>query len=431
MSVTPTSPTLNQIKTQFNQTVAMQNPEVDPYVTDTDWDVYGTALAALLSSSYQDIQTLSNAMFIQFASGLFLDYAAFSYGLPPRSGATLATATAVNSPPSTAGIYPQGTTFLSAFNGKNYVLTEAVTILNAPQITVFPLQAIVTGSGNAIPVSSTLTTTALPPITITVISSADGSDAESDSQLRSFLLQTIQNPVGGGREGQYIALAVETPNVGRRINNAIVIPYFFPNKADIGIFCISGNLNYDDVLLNQTTQTYSLTASASDVQAAYQFIQAQKVCDSIIYVSSVSTYVPQNKIVIAVVLANNLTLSSQITNLDGSDITVENMILQEFRRGFITYPYQGTIVGNTQMSFILKSRLEQTLDSGLSVNGGIYAQILITRTITIFSIATPTQTIPDIPVPYRTLDTNNNFISVYDIIGTPSGTDTPITIIAG
>lgn len=408
-----------QIKQSFNDYIEQQNPQVNPNIAGTDWDVYGSAIGGVGASVYQDIESLRQAIFVQFSSGVFLDYSAFSLGLPPRQGASFALVTAENgSPfPSSPYVFPAGTIFTSTFNSNPYVLINDVTASTSAAV-VFSLQSQQSGNGYQLPVGSTLTNTIHPTVTITVGSSTDGQAAESDGQLRKRILNARQNPTGAGRASDYVNWSIigggtsETNPVEQGPNNvqgALVIPSFFTNNV-IGVFTLSGTFNYDYVLLHYPSNTnpYTLTTPPAILSNVQAYINIQKPVQANPFIQSVSTYMISNAITINVVLPIGVTLSTNVTNFDGSTISVENIIFQEFRRGIISYQLGGTVLDAA--AYLMLSQLEQVVDVGLSINGGIYAQILVSREILVDGIT------QNITVPYNTLDGNDNLEAVYDIL---------------
>ncbi len=415
--------TLQQIQNSFNQFIAMQNPDINPSVRGTDWWAYGFALSGIASGIYQDQQNISNAIFTQFEQGLFLDYRAFSMGQPPRRGEVFATVIATLEPtPSGSIIFPVGTIFSTTFNNQNYVLIATATTSTSTTIEI-SLQCALSGSGLSLPTGTILTNLLFSLLNATVVSSTDGQASETDGQLRARLLFASQNPQGGGREGQYTTWALASDS---NVTGVIVVPPPLPGSLQIGVFDLAGGEDYDSLLLTGTP--YNRTATPATILNSNIYINAQRPLDADVFVSSVSLFQPSllvtdpdtYQITVEVSLVNSLTLSSLVTNIDGNPITVENMILQELRRGFITYPFQGTQIGDilTPTFYILISRLEQVLDSSLSVNGGIYQQILTDRNITIDD-GLPVLT--GIQVPHDVKDSNDNLICVYDLITYDSG----------
>jgi hypothetical protein len=396
--------TQQEYKELFNEALEQQNPTTNPALSGGDWDFYGTAVGAVAASASQDIQSLRLALFVQFAQGVFLDYALFSLGLPARSAETFAVAQASNSVlPGSPYFFPKDTPFTSSFNGSTYLLISDVT-MSTTEPTVFSLQSQESGPGFQLPEAAVLSNTVQPTVSIAVSMSTDGQSAETDGQVRQRILQAKQNPPGSGRAEDYILWASQASSF---ITNpyAVIIPDFFPGSSQVGVYVTSGGADYDSILVN--TLPYTRTATAATITAADIYIRRQKPVQSRVFVSSVSTYMITNAIVINVVLPDGFTLSSLVTNIDGNPITIEDMVFQEFRRGFITYPFTGTLIGSTP--YILLSRLQQTLDVGLSVNGGIYQQILVSREILVDGLA------QDIVVPYNQLDSNLNLECVYDI----------------
>lgn len=417
--------TLNQIKTNFNNAISAQNPNINPTVKGTDWDVYGTAASAIVSGVYQDMQNVSNGAFIQLASGLYLDYAAFSLGQTPRRGATYATVIAtIPATPSGVLIFPVNTIFTTTFNNQTYQLISTVTTsLSNPVTASFQCQ--LTGIGLSLPTGAVLTNSLYSTVSATVTSSTDGQGAETDGQLRSRLLYTCQNPQGGGRTGQYVSWTLESDS---NVTGAIVAFPMLPGGLEIGVFVMSGGEDYDNFLTSNTP--YNRTATPAIVLNSLIYINALRPVDASVSVASVALFEPGEltspqtyNIDVTVSLTPGLTLSSLVTNINGAQITIENLILQELRRGFITYPFQGTDVSGS--NYILISRLEQVLDVSLSVNGGIYQQILVDRTITILNGVTPLTI--GIPVPMKEVDSEGNLICVYDLITDNGAGSVPVS----
>lgn len=394
---------IDTIKAQYIAAVKQANPETNPELVGEDWDVKATAQGVIGAQLTADIQNTGNAAFPQFQSGTQLTYEAFSLGIPPQRGATPAICIITNT------IFPvspitlnAGTQFTSNYNGDVYLLISETTISNF-QATPLSLQSQNTGSGLQLPLGTTFSNSTTDAYNYVVTSSSDGENSESDNELRKRILTTMQTPRGAGREGDFIAWAFESdPST---ITGVFVIPKFFPNSITIGIFVLSGTANYNEIVLNAAE--YSRTATPDTITTANNYINVQRGINQQIFTSSVATYIPPETIEIQVLLPEGVTLNTVTTNFNGDSITVENFILQEFRRGLITYPIGGTLENN--VNYILLSRLEQTLDSSLSFYGGVYAQLLIDRKILVDGIS------QDIVVPYNELNMNNNLIALYDI----------------
>lgn len=407
---------------QFQALIAQQNPLIDPYVVGTDWYVFAYALGGLVAAMYQDIQTESNGLFVQFMSGFLLDCFAFSIGQPQRMGAgyALVAATTQTPYPGSAITLNAGTPFISGFNGNTYTLITQ-TVISASDPTILSVQSSVQGPGQQLPIDSFLTYNDVIDsyvVNIQVDSSTDGYYAETDSQLRSRLLGVMQNPVGAARAQQYVTWALQSTATTGAINDAVIIPNFIINDVStVGVFVLSGSTDYDTILVNG--YDFDRTTPGADIMLAFNYINFQKPIGVNVTVTSVSVFTFSNTLAISVILIPGLTLASPILNINGASTTVENLIIQEIRRGFITYPYGGTAIDDSGDFYILISRLEQTLDSSLSVNGGLYAQIIVDRTIVYNSNPALNIQVPS-PV-VGSLDGSNNLKYIYDSL---SGTVT-------
>lgn len=400
-------PTIVDVKNDFNQAVLSQNSNTNPTIKGTDWDVYGTALATVVSLVRQDIQTAINSIFTQYEKGLYLDWKAYSLGQIPRRAETFATISVTTSSSTTITI-PENAEFTTNYNGSKYYNIFATSVTNTS--TVLSLRAGQSGSGYSLPVGSVLKSTNYPGLVLTVKSSTDGQGQETDSQLRQRLLYVEQNPTGGDRKGQYYAWALQSDS---DITDAIIEPELYPDTLIIGVFVLAGGEDYDYLLVNKIP--YNRTATPAIIYNATIYLNALISLGSAVQVASVNLYVPANfgqawDIQIYVNLLPGANLNDLITNVDGSSITIENMIRQELRRAFITYDFGGEEIRKNQY-FITVTRLREALWSSLSVREGIYAKILTDLTLVINN-----NPYLDITVPHNYLDNEGNLIALYDTL---------------
>lgn len=399
-------PVISDIKTQFNQAVLSQNPNTNPTIKGTDWDVYGTALAAVVSLVRQDIQTATNSIFTQFEKGLYLDWKAYSLGQLPRRAETFATVSA-NVSTSTPIVIPAGTQFTTTYNNIKYVTIATISATGATND--LSLRSSQSGSGFSLPTGAILKSTTYPNLIVTVTGSSDGQGQETDSQLRQRLLFVEQNPTGGDREGQYVTWAQQSdPDV----TDALVETELYPDTLIIGIFILVGGEDYDYLLLNKIP--YSRTATSATIYNAALYLNAIISLGIAIQVASIALYVPANfnqqwDIEVSVNLQPGVELSTLITNIDGSPISIQDMVMQELRRAFITFDFGGEEIVNNQFS-ISTTRLTNALWNSLSVREGIYANILTDVTLLINGDA-----LANIQVPHNYLDSNGNLVALYDL----------------
>lgn len=400
-------PTVVDAKNDFNQAVLSQNPQTNPTIKGTDWDVYGTALATITSLVRQDIQTAINSIFTQYEKGLYLDWKAYSLGQIPRRAETFATVSVTTSSSTTITI-PENAEFTTNYNGSKYYNIFATSVTN--NTTILSLRAGQSGSGYSLPVGSILKSTSYPNLVLTVTNSTDGQGQETDSQLRQRLLYVEQNPTGGDRKGQYYAWALESDS---DVTDAIVEPALYPDTLIIGVFVLAGGENYDYLLVNNIP--YSRTATPATVYNATIDLNALISLGSAVQVASINLYVPANfgqtwNVTVAVNLLPGANLTDLITNVDGSPITIEDMVKQELRRAFITYNFGGEEIIHNQY-LITTTRLTEALWSSLSIREGIYARILTDVTLLING-----DPLANITVPHNYLDDTGNLIALYDLI---------------
>lgn len=228
----------------------------------------------------------------------------------------------------------------------------------------------------------------------------DGAGSESDPNVRYRILQAIQNPKLGGTKQDYITWATSQPN--------ITAAYIVANILQTGIlsvFVLSGT-NDPDVILAKPDIIYNRTTTKPDMQTAQNYIETQRPINDNALVSTTDTqvYTDANTINVGVILIQNLTLTTILP--DFNNMTVSDLIKREVRRAFVSSPLYGTLIGSAR--FVLLSDVVQSIDTGLSVTGGIYAQILIDRKVDYKS------TQNNIPI-NATVQQDNNLFLVYDI----------------
>jgi len=363
--------TLNDLFNDYNAILVASNTNINAGVVGTDWYVKGKVLSAMLTIVYQDILQAQNAIYLQSASGFQLDLQLRSYGFTPRQAATFALVYTKNGTPypSTSYLVAAGTTFTSAFNGKSYILQSDVTVETAGD-SFFDLISSLSGTGTQLPTGSTLTTTVdSQSLVVTVLSSTDGQPTETNDQVSARISNNVKNPIGAAREQQYVLWSREANS---NVANAIVIGNFDDGSPPLklAIFLLGFGTNYDDILLTPSLFTRTVTNSVE--RDVYGYLNSLRLINVNLLISSVSTWVFSDNLNIAVTLIPGLTLATLVPNFNGAPISVQNFIIQEIRRAFITYQYQGTAIDATTDRYILLSQIAQGLDSSLSVENGIY-----------------------------------------------------------
>ncbi|MBP9741893.1 MAG: baseplate J/gp47 family protein, partial [Burkholderiales bacterium] len=284
----------------------------------------------------------------------------------------------------------------------NQYLVQQTTTVIAGTLGQISIQSSITGTGQQLANGTELTLT--EPIgsidKLVVLSMNDGAGSESDPNVRYRILQAIQNPKLGGTKQDYITWATSQPNITSAYVAANIL-----QTGILSIFVLSGT-NDPDVILANTAMVYNRTSTKPDIQSAQNYIETQRPINDNALVSTTDTeiYSEANTINVGVILIQNLTLTTILPNFN--NMTVADLIRREVRRAFISSPLYGTLIGNNR--YVLLSDVVQAIDSGLSVTGGVYAQILIDRKVDYKG------TQDNIPINTQIQQDNNLFL-VYDI----------------
>ncbi|MFN8770052.1 MAG: baseplate J/gp47 family protein [Neisseriaceae bacterium] len=392
--------TQQQYYQQYVKFVKALNPIALPDAVATDWWVKANVIGGIASGIDQDIYSFRQNIFPQYASGNALDKFLASYNLAPRSAGVPATGYCSLVSKQTQDITIPANTKLSISN--NHYFVQQTTIIRAGELGQIPIQCTNTGSGQQL-ANGTELKLAIPIANIdklVVLGMNDGAGSETDANVRYRIIQAIQNPKLGGTKQDYITWATSQPN----ITDAYVIANILQTGI-LSIFVLSGT-NDPDVILANSDISYNRTTTKTDIKSTQDYIETQRPINDNALVSSTDTqiYVEANTINIGVILLPNLTLDTVLASFN--NITVADLIRREVRRAFITSPLYGTQIGNGR--YILLSDIVQSIDSGLSVTNGIYAQILIDRKVDYKA------TQDNIPINTEVQQDNNLFL-VYDI----------------
>ena len=396
---------IDQYKQIFIQAVKNVNIKTNPEQIGGDWDVFGTAQGVIGAQQASDIKNAENSAFIQTQNGNQLTLSAFSRGIVPQRGAIPATCVITNAVfPVTSFTLNEGEQFTSNANGEVYTLIAKTTI-SISEATPLSLQSQKLGAGLQVPTASTFQNVLTQSLQYIVASSNDGEDEEGEDEFRKRLLQAVQTFAGAGREGDFQRIAFEA--APGAVTGVQTILDFNASTGAIGVFVLSGSSDFNAILLNPAA--YNRTATPDVVTQVTNFINAFRGIEQRFIAGSVSTFFPTNIIVINVRLVTGFSLSTTVSNFNGDSITVENFILQEFRRALITYPTGATEATTGNFAFLLLSRIEQTLDSSLSESSGVFGNFIVDREILVSGV------VQDIPVPFNSLNINGNLRGIYDI----------------
>jgi uncharacterized phage protein gp47/JayE len=213
------TPTLRQVRTNVRDAVRAALPGSDANVPNSILRVMCDVMGALCHLTLQYIDWLSKQLLPDTAEHEWLDrhgriWLVNADGSRGRKLATLATGvvsyTGIN-----GSIVPLGTQ-LTGSGGIGYEMTDEITIGSGP--TDGPVRALDPGTqGNQDP-GSTMAVSGPPPGvdgSATVVLLENGTDDETDDELRARILLRIQQPPMGGSESDYVQWALDVPGVTR------------------------------------------------------------------------------------------------------------------------------------------------------------------------------------------------------------------------
>lgn len=205
-------PTLAELVTRTRADL-VSRLSADDILRRADADVYARVLAGLAHGLYGYVDWLANQIIYDTAEAEFLARWASIWGVT-RKPAAVATGS-VTFTVATGAVIPSGT-LLQALDGVQYQTTADATV-TAPTASAPVTALVAAAAGNR---STGQILTLVSPV-VGVQSSATagalvgGADLESDDDLRSRLIDRIQNPPHGGDAHDYVTWALEVPGVTR------------------------------------------------------------------------------------------------------------------------------------------------------------------------------------------------------------------------
>lgn len=378
-------PTQSELLSTYFGLLQSENPDINPNL-DPILNILGNVYAGMLSGVYSTIYLYGLNIFPQTANGQFLDIQLAEYGLPPRSAGMYALGN-VEIP--TSQIQTSSTTFnagaiLTDPTGTLQYTIIVTTVVPASQQGIIPVQSISIGDGFAQPADDLLTLqTPVNNITsLQVIAMNDGATAETDVQIQTRLLNSIQNYLLGGTKSDYQNWCLQAST------NVSSSSVFSPSQSQIVIYLLGGQLNINNILSTPNI-TYSRIVNNSTVTIVDNYIEGKRPYTDIVSIDSCSTYIIADAITIAVQLAAGFTLTTLVTNTGIPDsittITVNNFIQQEFRRAVILSGQNAQLLPNNSY-YITEETLLTQLSSSLSassISSGIYAQLILNVQLTL------------------------------------------------
>ena len=387
---------------KYVNTVKALNPVAVPEATATDWWVKANGIGGIASGLDQDIYNFKQNISPQYASGNALDKFLSSYNLSPRSAGIPATGYCSLPKTQTQDVTIPANIELGISNNKYFV--QQTTLIKAGSLGQIPIQSVSTGKGQQLAHGTELKLA--KPLgaidKLVVLAMNDGASTESDPNVRYRILQAQRNPKLGGTKEDYRTWSKSQPN----ITDAYVVPNILL-KGVLSIFVLSGT-NNPETILDKPDITYNRTTTRPDIVTVQNHIETQRPINDNALVSTTDTQIfnEANTINVGVVLIANLTLNTRLSNFN--NLTVADLIRREVRRTFISAPLYGTKLGGSGKRYILLRDIVETIDTSLSINQGVYAQILVDRRVDFKG------TQNNIPI-NTSIQQNNNLLLVYDI----------------
>ena len=424
-------PSLDILSQKYRNYITATNADVNPNITKSDFWLKSIALAGITGGALADAAVEFINIFPQYLSGAYINIGLAQRKLPAQYAATYATAIlgTVTAPTATFTVQ-SGMQLTNTVNNAIYEILNTATINISDPASYNNIDSICTvfGLGNQLPPSTVLTFTNPPldsnnnPVnTLTVQSSTDGSNQESDTQAVQRVVDGTQIPKSGSRVTDYYYYALDGNQylANNIITDCITLPnnQFQSSNYNFGVFGVGGT-SITDYILNQgilygaspgTYTPFTRTLPDSAITAIAQSISVQEQIQANPYINSVITQnlpTRQMSIVtpyfqISVTLYPGLTLSSilQINSTDqyGAPIvismTVSNLIAREVRRAVCQQNFGATqsfnASGGIVSSQILLSSIEQQLDYSLGTAQyqGAYATVLVDRQVFVYDPA--------------------------------------------
>jgi len=207
--------------------------------------------AGAIHLTYGFLCILADQLFVDTATGMFLDRFGRIYKLP-RKAATFATGEVLFSGVDTT-VIPAGTEMQNT-EGIVYTTISEVTIVSGSAAA--DIQSETEGAaGNTDEATLQLLfpTTGLDSEVTTTTAPNGGVDLETDDALRARLLQRIQHPPSSGTVNDYERWALETPGVGVAWG---LKAEDYKGAGTTGIVIATSDLNVVDPAVKTATQTY-------------------------------------------------------------------------------------------------------------------------------------------------------------------------------
>lgn len=394
-------PTQPQLKYNFQAYLQAQNSNINSFATNSSWDILAGANSLMFLDLYANLQTVENGYYPQNYVGDQCDWGLYARGLPARGNTTFAIILCTSS----SSEITAGTVFVSNETGASFIAIANITVGSVP----FALYSDVAGAGYLEAVGNALVGNGQ---TVTVVSSTDGQNQESDQSCINRILTYDRQPTAGARETDYqnYALAYNQTLSYPVITQSIPIPNFtqINNVYTFGLFVTAGSSTISEyqlnlgLLPNTNFSQFSQQVDSTIVNGVNNYIQALRLVGQTFIIGTtvtnpVTSTSAQLNISISLIssLAGiditeySITINSQDQNDNPIQITltIEQLIQREARRAICNQSLNPTLIGG--QNYITLNSISEVINSQLSANGGQLAQILTNLSISGSDIEVP------------------------------------------
>lgn len=361
----------SEIGDQYLTILKTINPKVDISKTDSDWWIRSRVHGGVMSGVYADQQMIADDAFPQNARHEALGKHLQTYfnrdfnPAQPAEGPVMVSG--ANGTP-----VPAGMELTYGPNGNVYQVTDDVTLTGPTAIV--NVQSVNAGQSQNLLAGAALTISSPPAgLNSSAVASAaiaDGTDAESDLEAATAILNRIQQPPAGGTANDYETYAKQaSPSV----TSAVAIRYIY-GLGTVGIVITAGTSDIDAAI--NAGDPVIQTPSDILIGEVQNYVDAVEVLTDAVYVMGPNLAV------------QDVTVKVRYSSGDGSTIepntglSQDALVQREVQRALYKTPAGGRVFDN--IGYVVASEIEEALDFGLSAESyttGAYAQILLDRQV--------------------------------------------------
>ena len=367
-------PTPSELGDDYLTNLKTLKPEVDTSRTDSDWYIRSRVVGGMISGLYADQRLIADDAFPQSARREALEKHLILY-----FGSGFIQATQAQGDVAVTGtvgtVIPIGTEFTYEPNGNTYQSTEQVTI-GSQGVALVPVLSVNEGQEQNLLTGAPLVVSS-PPSGLNEDAEASGAIAngrndESNEEAAQRILNRIQAPPAGGTANDYATWALEADD---SVTDANVIRWIY-GLGTVGIVITAGTTDIDEALNNGDPVVREPSDALVDTVQAY--IDSKKPLTDCAHV--VKPGVVELDVTVRVRFASG----DSNTVPAGTTLTQAELVQREVKRALYKTPPGGRHFGTDTTGYVVKSEIEEIIDSGLSAlpyTVGEYFQILSDRQV--------------------------------------------------